>query len=265
MSNWKLINMSSLIDLIFFSEKRKNLLVQLANGPMDINEIKEVLNVNSCALMPQIKKLKDMDMIVQKGSIYQLSDIGTVIVERMLPLKAVLDVFDGNKDYWSKHDRSPIPEHLIKKIDMLKKCNLDEPDLDHLFEFPGYLRDKLNDSKTIKSFYSYFCPDCPSIHAACAENGAEVHLMLDEKVYNRFKNDFTEEFNVLLENKVSLYIYSGKIRPSSFMVTDNFFMLKLFGKEGEFDHRKITSFTPGALEWGNELAQYYIDRSTKIN
>ncbi|MDY0129884.1 MAG: ArsR family transcriptional regulator, partial [Methanosarcina vacuolata] len=59
--------MSSLIDLIFFSEKRKNLLVQLANGPMDINEIKEVLNVNSCALMPQIKKLKDMDMIVQKG------------------------------------------------------------------------------------------------------------------------------------------------------------------------------------------------------
>ena len=49
------------------------------------------------------------------------------------------------------------------------------------------------------------------------------------------------------------------------MVTDNFFMLKLFGKEGEFDHRKITSFTPGALEWGNELAQYYIDRSTKIN
>ncbi len=48
--------MSSLIDLIFFSEKEKNLLVQLANGPMDINEIKEVLHVNSCALMPQIKK-----------------------------------------------------------------------------------------------------------------------------------------------------------------------------------------------------------------
>jgi predicted transcriptional regulator len=112
--------MSSLIDLIFFSEKRKNLLVQLANGPMDINEIKEVLNVNSCALMPQIKKLKDMDLIVQKGSIYQLSDIGAVIVEKMLPLKSVLDVFDGNKDYWSKHDRSPIPEHLIKKLICLK-------------------------------------------------------------------------------------------------------------------------------------------------
>jgi predicted transcriptional regulator len=257
--------MSSLIDLIFFSEKRKNLLVQLANGPMDIDEIKEVLNVKACALMPQIKKLKDMDLIVQTGNIYQLSDIGLVVVEKMLPLTSILDVFDGNKDYWLKHDRSPIPEHLIKKIDMLGRCHLDEPDLDHLFEFPGYLRERLSSSRTIKSFYSYFCPDCPSIQAGCAKNGAEAHLILDEKVYNRLKNDFQGEYNVLLENKVSLYIYSGKVRPSSFMVTDNFIMLKLFGKEGEFDHRKITSYTPSALEWGNELAQYYMDHSTKIN
>ncbi|MDD2341161.1 MAG: DUF1724 domain-containing protein, partial [Methanosarcina sp.] len=37
------------------------------------------------------------------------------------------------------------------------------------------------------------------------------------------------------------------------------------GKEGEFDNNKIISYTPSAVEWGNELAQYYIDRSTKIN
>ena len=264
-NSWKLINMSSLIDLIFFSEKRKNLLVQLADGPMDIDEIKETLNIKACALMPQIKKLKDMDIIVQKGNIYELSDIGEVIVEKMLPLTSLLDVFDGNKDYWSKHDRAPIPKHLIKKMDMLGKCILEEPDLDHLFEFPKHLCDRLHSSKTVKSFYSYFCPDCPPIQAGCAKNGAEVHLILDEKVYNRLKNDFEGEYNVLLENKVSLYIYSGKIRPSSFMVADTFMMLKLFGKDGEFDHRKIMSFTPSALEWGNELAQYYIDRSMKIN
>ena len=109
-----------------------------------------------------------------------------------------------------------------------------------------------------------FCPDCPSIQASCAEKGAEVHLILDEKVYNRLKNDFEDEYNTCLKNKVSLYIYSGKLRPSSFMIADTFMMLKLFGKDGEFDHRKITSFTPSALEWGNELAQYYIDRSEKI-
>jgi predicted transcriptional regulator len=257
--------MSSLIDLIFFSEKRKNILVMLANGPKDIDEIKESLNVKACAVMPQIKKLKDMDIIEQSGNIYKLSDLGEVIVEKMLPLTSLLNVFDGNKDYWSKHDRAPIPRHLIKKLDMLGQCTLEEPDLDHLFEFPNLLRESLHKSKVLKSFYSYFCPECPSIQATCAKNGAEVHLILDEKVYNRLKNDFEDEYNILLENKVSLYIYSGDVRPSSFMVADDFMLLKLFGKEGEFDHRKIMSFTPGALEWGDELAQYYIEHSEKIN
>ena len=78
---------------------------------------------------------------------------------------------------------------------MLGRCTLDESDLDHLFEFPRHLRYKLHNSKTVKSFYSYFCPDCPPIQANCAEKGAEVHLVLDEKVYNRLKNDFEEEFS----------------------------------------------------------------------
>nr|WP_292380808.1 transcriptional regulator FilR1 domain-containing protein [Methanosarcina sp. UBA289] len=38
-----------------------------------------------------------------------------------------------------------------------------------------------------------------------------------------------------------------------------------FGKDGEFDHRKITSCTPSALEWSNKLVQYYIGSFTKIN
>jgi len=49
------------------------------------------------------------------------------------------------------------------------------------------------------------------------------------------------------------------------MVADDFMLLKLFGKEEEFDHRKIMIFSPGALEWGDDLAQYYIERSEKIN
>lgn len=59
-----------------------------------------------------------------------------------------------------------------------------------------------------------------------------------------------------LENKVSLYVYSGKIGPLLSMVTDSPVLLELFGKDGEFDYRKITSFTTSAVEWGNELAQY---------
>lgn len=257
--------MSTLVDLIFFSEKRKRILTLLAEGPKDAEEIKTELNGNACAVMPQLKKLKDMDIIIQYGNTYELSDIGEIIVEKMLPLIELLNVFEGNKHYWSKHDRAPIPEHLMKKLHMLGKCKLDDPDLDHLFEFPNNLKEKVFQTRRLRTFYSFFCPDCPKIHAACAKNGAKVDLVMNEKVYCRLKNDFEDTYKLLLENDASIYIYRGEIRPSSFIISDDFMMLKLFGKEGEFDHRRITSFNKSAIEWGNELADYYIGLSEKVN
>lgn len=256
--------MSSLVDLIFFSDKRKKILTLLADGIKDVDEIKTALKGNACAIMPQIKKLKDMDIILQEGNTYKLSDMGEIIVEKMLPLTELLQVFEGNKDYWSKHDRSPIPPHLMKKIHMLGKCKLEEPDLDHLFEFPENLKEMLSRTTKFRTFYSFFCPDCPKIQADCAKRGAKVDLILDEKVYNRLKDDFGDEYRTLVENNASIYIYRGEIKPSSFIVADEFLILKLFGKEGEFDHRKIVSFNKSALEWGNEMTDYYMEHSEKI-
>ncbi len=257
--------MSGLVDLIFFSEIRKEILILLTEGPKSADEIKNSLNGDTFSIMPQLKKLKDMDVIVQERDIYKLSDIGKIIGEKILPLTELLQVFEGNDHYWSKHDRRPIPEFLMNKLHMLGKCKLDEPDLDHLFEFPEDLKEMVFSSERLRSFYSFFCPECPAIQATCANNGAKVDLILDEKVYNRLKNDFKDTYGSLIENNVSLYIYRGKIKPSSFIISDEFMMLKLFGKEGQFDHRKIMSFNKSAIEWGNELADYYIGLSEKVN
>lgn len=257
--------MTGLRDLIFFSEKRTEILILLAKGPKSADEIKKELHGDTYSIMPQLKKLKEWDVVVQKGNTYELSDIGRIVSEKVLPLTELLQVFEGNNNYWSKHDRRPIPENLMKKIHMLGKCKLEEPDLDHLFEFPKDLKEILVRSGRLRSFYSFFCPDCPSIQATCAKNGARVDLILDEKVYIRLKNDFKDTYRLLLENNVSLYIYRGKIKPSSFIISNEFMMLKLFGKEGEFDHRNIMSFNNGAIEWGNELADYYIGLSEKVN
>ncbi len=50
---------TSLIDLAFLSEKRKDVLLLLEEGPKTGDEIKTALNVNSTSIMPpQIKKIK---------------------------------------------------------------------------------------------------------------------------------------------------------------------------------------------------------------
>jgi predicted transcriptional regulator len=52
---------SSLCDTIWLSEKRKNLLLLLMEGPRDIEQIKTSLNVTAKAMMPQIKILKKQE------------------------------------------------------------------------------------------------------------------------------------------------------------------------------------------------------------
>ena len=69
----------SLIDLAFLSEKRKDVLLLLEEGPKTGDEIKTALNVNSTSIMPQIKKLKEGRLIVQDERITIIGQIMTFL------------------------------------------------------------------------------------------------------------------------------------------------------------------------------------------
>ena len=101
---------SSLCDTIWLSEKRKNLLLLLMEGPRDIEQIKTSLNVTSKAMMPQIKILKKQGLILQKEDTYVLSEIGNLVVGNMLPLLNTLEVIEENKEYWASRDTSVISQ-----------------------------------------------------------------------------------------------------------------------------------------------------------
>lgn len=62
-----------LINLLLFSDKRKNFLLLLAEGPKNIDEALNLLRIPRVSLLPQIKKLKEEGLIVQEGDIYRLS------------------------------------------------------------------------------------------------------------------------------------------------------------------------------------------------
>ena len=57
---------SSLLDVLFLSEKRKNLLLLLLDGPKTIEEIKNTLDVRSSPIMTQIKILMKQDLDCRK-------------------------------------------------------------------------------------------------------------------------------------------------------------------------------------------------------
>jgi predicted transcriptional regulator len=255
----------SLIDLAFLSEKRKDVLLLLEEGPKTGDEIKTALNVNSTSIMPQIKKLKEGRLIVQDDkNTYKLSEMGEIVVEKMEPLLDTVRVFEENYDYWTNHDFTAIPEYLLNRIDELGNYFMLEADLNRLFEVPEDFKNNLLESKRVKMFLSYFNPLHVEIYSELARKGAEICLILTEPVFDRMKKDYYEDLKSLMESKnIEIYICDKNVTLKD-VVTERFCSLVLFDKKGKFDHQRLMSFDESALKWCEELFLYYKEMSTRL-
>ena len=256
-----------LLDLILFSEKRKDFLLLLKEGPKDIEEILEKLQVPRTALLPQIKKLKEEDLVIHEEGMYRLSTIGEIIVEKMQPLLDTLLVFEKNEEFWADRKLAPIPPHLIKRINELGDYRLIEPDLSHTFDLNPEFVKHFSDSSCIHMFYSYFHPQFPALFLNLARKGIKISLILSEAVYLRFVEDFEEEEKEFLKmENSSLYILEkkGMETPALIAAADRIMTLGLFNENGKFDRQYVISFEPRAIKWGEELFEYYRDMSREI-
>ncbi|WP_269850006.1 helix-turn-helix transcriptional regulator [Methanosarcina horonobensis] len=201
----------NLLDLILFSEKRKAFLLLLKEGPKNTQEILDRLQVPRTALLPQIKKLKEQNLVIHEDGIYRLSLVGEIIIEKMQPLLDTLEVFEKNEEFWADRKLSPIPLHLMKRISELGDYRLIEPDLSHTFDLnPEFVKHTSN-SNNILMFFSYFHPQFPSFFLNLARKGTEISLVQSESVYLRFLEDFRKEGEEYLKmENASLFILDKK-------------------------------------------------------
>ncbi|ALK05505.1 Predicted transcriptional regulator, contains HTH domain [Methanosarcina thermophila] len=255
-----------LLELIFLSDKRKQLLLFLKDGPKNMDEIKETLDVTSTAILPQIKKLKEKSLVFQEDKSYRLSLIGKVLVEKMQPLVNIVDVFEDNFDYWAERDLQGIPPAFRKRLGELKKSKLIQPDLDRMFELDPEIVENISKSTRILECIAYFDPSLISICQERAKSGVEFSFLMSEPVFQRYSVDYLEDFRSMLAlENTKFFLYSGELKIANLTVTDRFVMLSLFPKnQKHFDRESLISYDPSALKFGNELFDELLRNSTRI-
>lgn len=247
----------SLINLIFFSERRKELLLLLRENPRDIDTIKELLNIDASSIQPHIKKMKDAHLLIEEKKVYRLTEIGKILVENLIPFLNTIDVFEVSEDYWKTRDLTQIPDFLLERIDELGHCELLEPDAEHMLETPKVFMDNILSSKEVLTFVSYFHPESPSLYADLAKNGTRVTLCMTENVAMRLFTSFPEEAEWFSKNENSKIFVCRKPAPiPSIVVTDRFLSLKLLENDGKLRDQLLISTEEKALEWGREFFWY---------
>lgn len=257
---------SSLLELIFLSERRKDLILFLRGGPKSISTIKKSLNVGLVAILPQLKKLRENSLILKTGDIYSLSPLGMAVADRMQPVIDVLNLFENNYGYWANHAVESIPEPLRKRIGELANCTFSQPpDRTRLFEPHREFVENLMKSKKISGIASVFHPLYPSLFLTFAKNGVDVSLLVTRPIYERIKEEYGAELNEFLKfENASFYVCSKKIELA-YAVTDRFLSLTLPFSDGTYDHKEdVLCFDSDALQWGEDLFAYYRNFSDKL-
>jgi predicted transcriptional regulator len=256
--------MNGLLNIISASDKRRNLLILLNREPREWDEIRQILNVTSTGMLPQIKILEAEHLIVRDGRKFSLTPMGKVLSTQMEPLVRTLDLLDKNRKFWREHDLSVLPPEILCSIGDLGDYQILEIPDEDFFNVNLFL-ENIAQAKMIKGVAHTVHPKYPQFFLTLAKNGVDSSLILTPSVYRVIKEKYRDLLEEWLDcGNVHLSVADSEIK-FSFVVTDQNVSLSFFYNSGAFDSKRdVVSVNPSARKWGETLFAYYQKQSKKI-
>ena len=257
--------MADLLSIVTTSEKRKNLLLLLQDGPKSMDEIRSTLEVTTTGMLPQIKILASHGLVRKEGGSYALTEMGAVIAAHLRRLLGTLAVFEQEDKFWKEHDLGGIPLYLRMRISELGRYRIISSGEEDLYESHREFQEQILRSKTVHGYAPILHPIYPQFFLALAKKGVEISLILSANVFAKIEKKYGDLLNEGLRYpNASLFVTDENIHLA-FIVTDLYFSTGMFFHDGRFDTKMdLTSFDPSALAWGEELFMHIRERSRQV-
>ncbi|KXS42937.1 winged helix-turn-helix domain-containing protein [Methanolobus zinderi] len=256
----------NLLDVIFASEKRKNTLLQLREGPKMIEELLASLDTRRQALLPQLKILEENYLVEHQKDAYELTGIGKVIVEKMAPSVDTFCVFDTDIDYWGTRDLSFIPPHLFERINELGKSTIvDIPAADQ-YDIKTIYQAKSKDSSSLYAITTLLYPNYYDVFSDLIENKVKINLVLSNDLLCKIRTQYQENFEDYAETGLlNSHVYNKKMNFLFVTFDDYYILMRLLKLDGDVDGKLVYfSASPEALGWAKELFNYYLEQSEPV-
>lgn len=255
---------NGLLSILTFSEKRKDILFLLRESPKTLSEIKNYFDVKSPEIIPRLKEMEEVNMIIRQDGMYQLTSLGKVSAVYYKPFLDTLTAIETNKDFWSKHDFDAIPYTLLSRIQELKDCRIIQNEHEHIYDSHKSFMEDVFDSTHFMGFASIFFPNFPKLFLEMARKNIQISIIVTPNVFFKVQNEHSAEIEEFMNYKhTSFHVYDNE--KISFSVTNRFFSLSLFFKNGTFDPRSdMVGFDSSSIKWGEDLFKHYKENSIEI-
>ena len=255
-----------LLEVIFASEKRKNVLLLLMDGAQEMEYLLKTLNTTRQALLPQLKTLEYHYLIFHYDDSYELTTIGKLLVDKMEPLLGTLGIFDKDIEYWGTRDLDFIPPQLQARLRELEPCTLvTAVPTAELCEPYKHAVENAKRSTFQVSVTTFLFPNFTSMLEDFKDHGVSMWLVVSEELLTKIKEGQNERLKILLRSEHNkLYLYRERMGFVSFGHNDFSFMMRIFNKTGTYDHKYVSSDSPSALIWAKELFDHYLRESIPV-
>ena len=253
-----------LSEVLFTSSLVRDALLLLNEGPKDIDSVLTTLKTSRQALYPQIKVLKEENIINHDDELCRLTVAGKMIVHEMVPLLYTLELLDDLGEY----ELDFIPSHLISRVRELYPCNVVDPSLPEICEVDKEFHEKSTESKSVIAITSFMFPNFSEIIQDYTGKGITVSVVVSAKLHDKLKCKHYQEYKNLIDNEiVKIYVHDGHLGLVSFTQNDYGFMLRLLSDtvNSHYDYRRIFFQSPASLKWGKDLFEHYKNESVQVN
>jgi len=99
------------------SDLRRRILIALKNGKKPLRELRDSLGVSSTTAIHALRELEKDNLLFQaEDRGYALTNIGEVMVLKLVGIIDVIEVLKKHEDFWLEHDLSGIAPHLLDKM-----------------------------------------------------------------------------------------------------------------------------------------------------
>jgi predicted transcriptional regulator len=256
----------ALLDVLFMSEKRKNVLLLLQDGPKETQIILDHLKTTRNALLPQMKVLEENYLVIHYNDTYGLTKIGELIVSEIEPLLATIDVLGQNIEYWGTHKLDFIPPHLLKRINEIGECEVVNPVITETFEINSNFHETSRKSPYLFHVTTFLYPNYSMLFSELISNNVNIHLIVSKDLLEKIRADEDNDFKQLTQSGLlHLFVYPDKMDFLTFAYNDTNLLLNALKDNMEFDNKHILSCNPSAIDWGKELFEYYLKDSMPVS
>jgi len=228
-------------------------------------ELREKLGVSGSSLVQTIAKMNSMGLVEDNGEKVEITPKGMVV----LKIKGVLERYgsflNSVERYVNEYLLDDIPPNLLKRLYELGELTIIERKEDTFKPHDEFV-EELSKAKKIEGYSTIFFADYVEVFSKFAEEGKEIKIAVNEKVFSQIVRNYKEDLlRGLSYPNVELFLSTKDFR-FCIVITESYFSISFYLRNGLFDYKRdFATKRESGKKWGRALLEYVMKHCVKVD